>query len=439
VSGNARKRRNGKPQAAAARPGAKPPSPATPPGALEWVVTAFCFLAGLACRLVVFTGKHNEGDEIVYRTLVQQLAGGHPYTLQGTWLVASHWPMDQYGNALFFHPPGGIALFWLLNRLFGATGYPLVQILSYAVFFGSTCLLAGAVLGPLRGARMVVVAALAAFTPLMTHVTFYYWLDGPMLAFTTLAAGLFLRAVSRGETRGVILSAVVMGYASWIKTTALIVVPALLLVAWAMSAPAARRAALRFGLLFTALAALIQLPWQLWQLQAVGSAFPAWAGRPSAHLLATNVYVHRLTVERPAWIYLTLLPRAVWTLLPAIACLFALDLDARTRRVGLALLGWIAIVLALVMGLGLIGYSKLLRYAILVTPATVLLFALAAGELWKRLRSPGVAPRERTLVRALVVLTLAGLGLEIAQGIYTPLVDQQDLIQPIVWKGNGLF
>jgi len=107
--------------------------------------------------------------------------------------------------------------------------------------------------------------------------------------------------------------------------------------------------------------------------------------------------------------------------------------------VALALLGWIAVVLAVVVGLGAIGYSKLLRYAILVTPATVLLFGIAAGELARRLADPGLAPRERGRVRGLLGLAVAGLVLEVAQGVFTPLDPGVDLIRPVLWPNSWFF
>jgi hypothetical protein len=430
-------------------PGRESPAAATgprPPAALRLLSAAalFYFLVGLACRWVVFGGPHLEGDEQVYRALVAQLDAGHGYnligaTFQGVTLIGNSWPADQYGRALFFHPPGGIALFWLLHRLAGAAGFPLAQILSYAVFYWSLLSLARRVVVPLRGPAFHAVAALAAFTPIMTHVTSRYWLDGPMLACTTLAAALLVPALERRSVRGVLLAAFVMGCASWIKTAAFAMLPGLLVLGWALVEPGSRRAAVRLGLVFAGLAVAIQLPWELWQWRVVGSAFPAWAGRPSPELVAANDYVYTLTVVRKPWIYLTLMPRGLWTLVPSLACMTVTAPGSRARRVGLALLAWIAVVLAVAIGLGLIGYSKLLRYAVLVSPATVLLFGLAAGAAWGRLRDPAPAGVSRARLKWLVALAAAGLLLEIAQGVFTPMLDHGDLIRPVVWPAAWLY
>jgi hypothetical protein len=116
----------------------------------------------------------------------------------------------------------------------------------------------------------------------------------------------------------------------------------------------------------------------------------------------------------------------------------ALPLEARARRIALSLAAWIAAVLVVVMALGAIGYSKLLRYAILVTPATVLLAGLSAGEALRALRDSAGPPAVRARARALLLLLGAGLVLEVAQGLYTPLLDRsRDIIVPLLWPAGG--
>lgn len=401
------------------------------------------FLVGLLCRLVVFTGAHVEGDENIYRALVGQLEAGRGFNLLGTPLLERLSP-ELYGHPLFFHPPGGIVLFLLFHRIAGELAYPLVQVLSYVLFFWSMLALARAALGPLGGVRLHVVCALAAFSPIMTHVATHYWLDGPLLAFATLGSALFVSGVQRGTTRRVVLAAAAIGYASWIKIAALAVVPGLLLLGLALAEPERRTSTLRLGLIFTGLVATIQLPWELWQWRVVGSPFPTWAGRPPADLIARNKFVYSITVTRPAWMYLTLMPRVLWTCIPSLACLFLLRLEPRVRRIALALVIWIAVVLAAMMTLGTTGSSKLLRYAITVTPATILLFLLLAGEVWRAradVASGGRASGNRAvLVRPLLVLAAAGLVLEVFQGLYMPLAFRDAaLIMPILGQKHWLF
>jgi 4-amino-4-deoxy-L-arabinose transferase-like glycosyltransferase len=412
-----------------------------------WRWALLIFAVGLACRIAAFSVPHDEGDEIVYHVLVQQLESGHGYTLAGTPLIGNGWPADQYGHALFFHPPGGIALFWLLDSVFGENGFALAQVFGYALFYWSLLALGWIVLrvaAPDPRIRMPGVGAmlaLAAFQPLMTHVVARYWLDGPMLALVTLAAALFARACVRlpgNATRGAIAAGLALGAASWTKTAALVALPAIAILGIALVTPASRRGALRLAVLFTAVALLVQAPWEIWQWRVLGSPFPAWAGRPSPTLVANNAYVRFLTVDRPPWIYLTLMPRVVWTLIPSLLGLALLHGAPASRRIGVALALWIAIVLSVMVGLGAIGYSKLLRYAILVTPATVLLFACVAAGAWGQLRASGRGARRATAA-VIAALAAAGFALEIAQGIYTPLIDRRDLIWPLLWRGNGLY
>jgi 4-amino-4-deoxy-L-arabinose transferase-like glycosyltransferase len=261
-----------------------------------------------------------------------------------------------------------------------------------------------------------------------------------MLALTTLAAALFVRAVKRESLPRAIVAGLTMGAASWVKVAAFMAVPGVLVLGLAMSEPGSRRAAVRLGIFFTAVALLVQLPWEFWQWAVVGSPFPTWAGKPSATLIAQNAYIRWVTVTRSQWVYLTLMPRVVWTLVPSIACLAGVRPDRRTVWIAGAALLWIAAILAVLIALGAAGYSKLLRYAILVTPATVLLAGLAAGAVFDRLAEPGNASIPRPVLRGLAILLVVALGLEISQGfMYSVLAPEAAVILPIVGPGDGTW
>lgn len=75
-------------------------------------------------------------------------------------------------------------------------------------------------------------AALAAFRPIMAHVTTKFWLDGPLLAFTTFAFTLYIWGLANDRLLPVFLADIVLGYASLIKFTAFLVVPAILFMIW---------------------------------------------------------------------------------------------------------------------------------------------------------------------------------------------------------------
>lgn len=79
----------------------------------------------------------------------------------------------------------------------------------------------------------------------------------------------------------------------------------------------------------------------------------------------------------------------------------------------------------------MIGYAKLPRLVILVSPAACILFAVAvSGAADAVRRRTGVA---RGVAIAVLVLLLAGLAAETAQGLRTLLVDNRayDLIVPL--------
>ncbi len=364
--------------------------------------------------------------------LVEQIEAGHGYTLQGHPVLKEQKLVEeQYGRELFFHPPGGVALFWLGHQVAGERGYPLVQVASYALFFWSVMWLGTLVLRPFSALAGVVLALLAAVTPIMAFVAGRFWLDGPLLAFSTLAAAVFVRAALAERLGLVALAGAILGYALLIKLTAALIVPGAVALVWALRPRgAARRPLVTAVLVFVGVAFLVQLPWEIWQWHVVGSPFPVWAGRPAARLVQTNPFVYYLTVVRTPWTYLELLPQVTWTLVPALLLLVAARRIGNVGRAGIALLVWVAGVVVPHMILGAMGYSKFLRYVVLVTPGTVLLFASAFSGVVELARGR----RKLTMgIVLLLTLGLAGFGLEVVQGLRTSLYDNArlDLIRPL--------
>ena len=397
-----------------------------------WLAVFALFLAGLACWLTIFSRAHQEGDEWIYRALVQQLDAGRGYTLQGHPLLEEGYIVrETYGKSLFFHPPGGLGFFWIMHRFFGETGFGLAQLVSYTVFFWAIMLLAKLVLDPMSNLQAIVTASLSAFTPIMTHVTARFWLDGPLLAAATGAVALFLLAYKREKLLWACAAGVLLGYAALIKPTAILILPGLVALAWAVGPRNSWRTLTIYTLFVLGIAACFLLPWEVYRWTVVGNPFAISPGRPAPELVATNRYVYFLTVVRSPWSYLSLLPRVVWTVVPSLLLLaFQWPIPA-VRRIGLALLIWIAFVLAVNIGLGFVGYSKLLRYVILLTPATILLFSLVVGSAWERLASGQSLPGGKIVTSALLALALVGGTLEIVQGIKNPLEKTSDLILPL--------
>lgn len=377
----------------------------------------------------MFFDDHNEGDEVIYGYLVDQLQEGRGYTLQGTDLI-EYGVLDRgtYGRKLFFHPPGGIALFWLFDSAMGGYGLPMAQIFCYAVFFWAMA--AAAYLLGLPPLAVALTALLSAFNPILVHVSTHYWLDGPLVAFSSLSLAFFLWALNRRSAVLALASGAVLGYASLIKITAFFVVPGFVLLAWVLLSGPKLRDFIVLIACFLVSAAVVQLPWEIWQWVVLGTPFPGWAGKPARALVESNPYVRYLTVERSPWIYLTLLPKVMWTVVPALV-LYALSLrDRKTAGPGAAFILWTVVVLAFHIALGAQGYSKVLRYVILAAPPAILLFSMTVPPALERFREG----RSRRLYGALLAVSAAAVALEAAAGVKSAILYSIDLIFPLFGK-----
>ena len=382
-------------------------------------------MLALTCRLSLPYRPHHEGDERIYTALVEQLDAGRGYTLQGHPLLEEPGTdVVQYGQKLFFHPPGGIVLFWAFRHLFGASGFLAVQLASFALFFWCVVLLARRVAPRFETIEAVIAAGLAGFAPIMLHVTAHYWLDGPLLAVATLAALIYLASVESQSARLACVAGLALGYAGLIKPTAVLIVPGLLVLAFVLASNRGTRVRRDHAAIFLGTAALVFSTWLAWRFRVMGTPFPGWAGRPTGNLATINPYVHFVTVVRGPWVYLRLLPETLPTLPVSIALLLATWSRRPLRKVSLALLSWIAVIVLVHVALGYLGFSKVLRYIILVSPATILLFVLQGGEAWRNRRGPAAwAPAG---------LAAAAFVYEIGQGIHT-IVASRDLIIPWPW------
>jgi 4-amino-4-deoxy-L-arabinose transferase-like glycosyltransferase len=412
---------------------------------LRWWLVAFLFVMGILLRLPMIGDQHQEGDEVIYMSLVGQLESGHGYTLQHS-LIVERGIVDryQYDRPLFFHPPGGIALFWLSYRLFGESGFPLVQMGCFALFFWSMLFLAHGMKITKTDTGLFLVALLSSFNPIMAHVTTKFWLDGPLLAFATLGAALFLHSFTKRNAAMAVAAGIIVGYASLIKLTSFLIVPGIFLVCMATARPLKWKMLVTYALCLAIPAVIVQVPWEIWQWIAVGSPFPQWAGKPSESLIRSNRYVYFLTVVRSPWTYLTTTPMVVTTIIPSVALLilsYTRGRDDRKlksddshlspsyiRATGTACLLWMSFVLAFNIALGFAGYSILLRYIILLSPASILLPSLLVPH-WMELRSPkGTLANKLEL--PLLICCAAGILVEVATGINAALHVQRALIIP---------
>ncbi len=385
---------------------------------LAWVVTLTVFSVAVVVRLGIFTEVHSEGDERIYMALVDQLENGRGYTLRGHPIFNEPWLIRElYDRPLFHHPPGGIGFFWLLYHWFGDKGLGLAQILAFSVFFWSMVGLGRLVLNTWTPLSAFVLSGLAAFNPIISLVYTHYWLDGPQIAFASAGCTLFLLAVIRGRVLWSVLAGEMLGWACLTKLNAVLIFPGMLLLALAVTRERPiRRLILPATITFLIVAALIA-PWLFLQWIHYGELFPFWAGKPVPELLAANRWVYFMTVVRTPWSYFRLLPQTVWTIVPSLLLLVWLRSQQFVRITGLVLTLWIGLILFIHVGLGFIGYSKLLRYVILITPATILLFTLVSMEGLNRLRAD--RNYRAFLSKALLTLAAIAFALEIAHGFQT--------------------
>jgi len=393
-----------------------------------WKLVFLFFAIGIVLRAPVFFENHDEGDEVIYTFLVDQIEEGKGYTLQGTPLIEYEiLDKEVYGRKLFFHPPGGVGLFWAFKSVFGSAGFPMVQMATYALFFWSM-VLAVRFLG-LPPLAVALAGILSAVNPIIVHVNTHFWLDGPLVAFCTLSLPLFIRACDKRSFAAAVAAGAVLGVASLIKITAFLVIPGFALLSLVLVSRPGLKASIGLLACLFSVALLVQLPWELWQWKVLGTPFPGWAGKPSQALIASNDYVRYLTVVRPSWVYLTLLPKVMWAVVPALVFYAVAFKDEKVRRAGAALILWIATVLIFHIVLGARGYSKVLRYVILAAPPAILLFSMTTAVVLKRFNEGGVAARR--VYGFLLLVAAAAVLLETAAGVKSTALYAIDLIFPL--------
>ncbi|MBI2400776.1 MAG: hypothetical protein HYV23_06950, partial [Deltaproteobacteria bacterium] len=134
------------------------------------------------------------------------------------------------------------------------------------------------------------------------------------------------------------------------------------------------------------------------------------------------------TGVRSPWIYLTLLPKVMWSIVPALILYIVTLNDRKARGLGAAFILWIATVIAFHVVLGAEGYSKVLRYVILAAPPAILLFSMSVPLVLKRFREGSNA---RGLYGALLVISAIAVALEAAAGIKSTALYAIDLIFPL--------
>ena len=91
---------------------------------------------------------------------------------------------------------------------------------------------------------------------------------------------------------------------------------------------------------------------------------------------------------------------------------------------------WASTILAFHVAMGYMGYSKVLRYVILITPALIILFASLFYDAYDSIKQSANPPTRGLIV--ILGLSLASYAIEILTGIVHLLHPYNDLITPLI-------
>ena len=392
----------------------------------QFATLILLLILGICCRVAEFRPKYTEGDELIYHALIEQIENGKGYTLQGHAILQNEQiDRKQYDQPYFFHPPGGMILFLIFKKIFGIRGFDGVQIMAFILYFLSMLWLGG-YLGVNRSSTHLfsLLAVLTCFSPIMVHVTSYHWLDGPLLAFTTCATALFLSGCQRKRRSLVVLAGILMGWAALIKLTALLGLLFIGVLSFGLlDDQQKKQLTIKNVSLFLCPLILLVVSWQLWKWCQWGVLFTQAPGKPSASLMEGNRYIYFVTILRSPWFYLTHTPQVFWTFVPSLILYLSVRTYAQDFRRLSGILLFIGFVLGVHIFLGFFGYSKVLRYVILISPALTLFFVLALQTFLNNRAS-----YSRGFFNLAISFGFLGAGMEVLQGMYTGFKNPYDLI-----------
>lgn len=335
----------------------------------------FFFAIGCFLRMPFIAISHNEGDEIIYQTLVDQISGTGEYSLQNSPVMAnSFFIKSHYNTPLFFHPPMGIYVFHTFKIMFGRVGLFFAQLACFFLFYVAVqiavYLYAGSSL-----LTAFIGGALAAFSPIVVQTNLKIWIDNPKIAFASLAFSMALLAYQQRSRLISVFSGVLFFAAVFTKLDAALMLP---VAAWAIFSfgdfkkADSYRALIKYLIPPLCGVGVAILIWLIWSYMTTGSFFFGNPGRPSPELLANNGFIRYVTSERPFYYYLYAIPIVYPTLVWSIVALFFFRVrEAWQMR---SLVGSILLIAFVYTVLGYFGYSKLLRYVSLIAPLSAVLF-----------------------------------------------------------------
>lgn len=384
----------------------------------------FFFAIGCFLRMPFIAISHNEGDEIIYQTLVDQISGTGGYSLQNSPVMAnSFFIKSHYNTPLFFHPPMGIYVFRTFKIMFGRIGLFFAQLACFFLFYVAVqiavYLYAGSSL-----LTAFIGGALAAFSPIVVQTNMKIWIDNPKIAFASLAFSMVLLAYHQRSRLISVCSGVLFFAAVFTKLDAALMLP---VVASAMlglgdfKKTDSYHALIKFLVSPLCGVSVAILIWLIWSHITTGSFFFGNPGMPSPELLANNAFIRHVTNDRPFYYYLYAIPIVYPTLVWSIVALFFFRVEKVWQM--RPLVCSILLIVFIYTVLGYLGYSKLLRYVSLIAPLSAVLFSGLFSQVF---RLSMLRPSwEGALYCGLGFLALLG---ETFQGIKTALLFPNDAL-----------
>jgi 4-amino-4-deoxy-L-arabinose transferase-like glycosyltransferase len=360
------------------------------------VIFFLCFAIGVALRWKIFALPVREGDEQVYKALVEYVLVGQPYSMSTHPLVTEGvLSASIYGAKVFYHPPAGIYFFSLFALPWRLPGLKLAQLVCFAIFYWSLYGCTRELFPRLKGWRLACLAPLFALTPIIAHIGLRIWIDNPKMAFFTLF--LFLLLLARRKSWAWWAAGVLGVVTVLTKVDALVGFP----FAFLFLLPGDRATLRRLALVGGA-AVLAAFAWSLY----AETIFHA-PSMPTPESMALNRYSWETTVGISPGIFVLTFFKVVTSVLPA--GLVLLLLRKRREKAGpgeIALVAVLGIVLVYFF-LCAFGYAKLLRYLCITAPFAALLVASALEKL----------DFKRKLAWPLAALLFLGMAAEIGQGV----------------------
>ncbi|HDY74291.1 MAG TPA: phospholipid carrier-dependent glycosyltransferase, partial [Euryarchaeota archaeon] len=246
----------------------------------------------MALRFNAMNESYFGYDESVYYSLAQNMASNGPfaYTLSGAPLILQSYKVWYLSEPLFHHPPLYTWLLYLWQQLFGSS--ILVSRIPNILIGLATIYIVYLIGSRLSEETGLIAAFLIAISALNIQQSGLILTDN-LLAMLTAAFILFTIQLSEGKSSALILCGLTLGLAVWTKYFGLLV------FVFILSYTFFKKISIRQAQAVLAVAAVISVPWFIWNLRVYGLPIPIETWKALAPWYNVNV---------PFYAYLLFLP-----------------------------------------------------------------------------------------------------------------------------------